>query len=816
MCFKFLFWKKRATLVHHQKQDIVGKNEPKLDLLIPKALILLYLIIGLVPRFKAVDPIGSQWFYFTVVNLLGLFYVCANRIEVASFNKERYVFIFFGSYAFFFIMGVLSLFGALNLSEGVKDIARIVTCLIAVLNLFLIFKIAPKQLFEFIVKGSHIIILLIAIQVIWVFLDANVSRNTTLLKETALSTYGTQNVTAATLAIQIPFVLWGLLKHTGRWRIFSVFTILVSVSALLFVGARTAVLSTIVNVIIFIGYLIIDGIHKKRIIPHFKFVLLPFIGVVVMSYLLATNINRIDASKANTFNDLLFAPALSKNVWEENTTKDEKGFVSYDSGRFLYYEMALDDFKANPIFGLGVGNWKLANKDKYFAVSKIEKFIYPLRVHNDFLQVLAEVGIIGFLAYFTLFAVLIICILKLFLTNQNHEDRWMYTVIIFALLGYGFDALINFPLERTPIQGHFVIIASLILALFYSTREKNNAKKIVIGTPVLGLVLVIAIGSSIISYMKYRSYVTQNYVLADTSGKNLMTDSYALSYDKVVRDLSGFFNIAGVGRPNEHVKGMYAMSEGRIEKALKHLDKAIEQAPNHYESKMLKGIIYGQRKMNSDSAVFYAKEGFEKCPAIKNNYVILLNAYRAKGDTINYFKTIDKRLEDNPWDISQWQLKSERVIEFYKDTDKAIAIIDEALEKNPDNIDLIKSREKYTVKNSATDIKDWYAKAFDFIKEENYKAAKVEFLKILRITPSNNPTLLNLGIIEIKMKQYEETIKHLTKVIDSKKYKDGRAEYNRGLAYERLGQKDKAARDYRKSKKLGYKLALKLDESKLK
>ena len=66
------------------------------------------------------------------------------------------------------------------------------------------------------------------------------------------------------------------------------------------------------------------------------------------------------------------------------------------------------------------------------------------------------------------------------------------------------------------------------------------------------------------------------------------------------------------------------------------------------------------------------------------------------------------------------------------------------------------------------------------------------------------------------MKQYEETIKHLTKVIDSKKYKDGRAEYNRGLAYERLGQRDKAARDYRKSKKLGYKLALKLDESKLK
>ena len=89
MDFKFLFWKKRATLVHHQKQDIVGKNEPKLDLLIPKALILLYLIIGLVPRFKAVDPIGSQWFYFSVINLLGLFYVYANSCLLYTSPSPR-------------------------------------------------------------------------------------------------------------------------------------------------------------------------------------------------------------------------------------------------------------------------------------------------------------------------------------------------------------------------------------------------------------------------------------------------------------------------------------------------------------------------------------------------------------------------------------------------------------------------------------------------------------------------------------------------------------------------------------------------------
>ncbi len=792
----------------------MGKSEPTLNLLIPKVLVLLYLIIGIVPRFEAVDPIGSQWFYFSIVNVISLIYIFANRDQIAVFNKQRQVYLFFGSYILFFLAGIISIYGAFNISEGVKDLARIATTLIAVMNLFLIIKMAPKLLFEYIVKASHILVIYISIQVIWVFIDNNIARNALLLKETALSTFGTQNATAATIAIQIPFLLWGLITYKGTWRIVSIASLLLGISSLLFIGARTAVLGTISYLVVFLIYYIIDSVRKKTVSMAFKTVFLPFLGVVLVSYLFATNINRIEASRANTFNELLFAPDLSPEQLVEEEIKSEKGYISYGSGRAVYYEMAIDNFISHPVLGLGLGNWKLANKDKYFATAKKDKFIYPLRVHNDFLQILAETGVVGFIPYFVMFIVLIFSILKLFFTHQDHEDRWIYAVISLSLLAYGFDALINFPLERTPIQGHFVVIASLILAFFYRNYKKEEAKKLSIKAPILIAIGVIALGASVISFMKYTSYVTQNYVLADTSGKNLMKDKYVMSYDKIVKDLSGFFNIAGVGRPNEHVKGMYAMSEGRLDEALYHLDKSIEQAPHHYESKMLKGIIYGQRKINNDSAIFYAKQGFEKYPAIKNNYIILLNSYRAKGDTINYFKTIDTFLERNPEDISQWQLKSERVSEFYKDTDAAIAVIDEALKKNPDNEKLLNHRERFTVKHSATDIKEWYAKAFEFIKEKKYAEAKVEFLKILKVTPSNNPTLLNLGIIEIKLKQYAASVEHLTVVIDSRKYKDGRAEYNRGLAYERLGKKSKAAKDYRKSKELGYKLALKLKDSK--
>ena len=140
--------------------------------------------------------------------------------------------------------------------------------------------------------------------------------------------------------------------------------------------------------------------------------------------------------------------------------------------------------------------------------------------------------------------------------------------------------------------------------------------------------------------------------------KNLLKDDYAQSYAKVKKDRNYLVDMTSVGRPFEHVLAMYAMNEGKLDEALKHLDKSIKMSPYHYESKMLKAIIYNQKRIDRDSAIYYARQGFENYPSITNNYAILINSYRALKDTLNYFKTIDQRLERFPDDISQWQLKS--------------------------------------------------------------------------------------------------------------------------------------------------------------
>lgn len=785
-----------------------------------KILIVLYSIISFVPRFESIDPIGSQWFYFGLINLFGLALIFSNRKQRVLHNIPQVAFWFFGAYFLFFLVGLVSIFNTINFSEGVRDVARIGITLIAVFNLYFSFKIAPQPLFRFLIKTIHVVVFLTGIQIVYHFIDNwEVQRTIPLLKKTEML-FGNRNVTAAFLAITLPFIIWGVIKHVGRWRYISIATLFAGFAAVFYVGARSALLSTVIIFSLLIIYLLIDGIRTGTLSRKLKYPLLPIIMVLIAGFLLVTNSNRIDKNTSNSYKNIITTAYQDDKGAAIIADPAQSNVSGVDSGRFTYFEMAINDFKEHPITGVGVGNWKLTSKDLYFSRSNVDRFLYPLRVHSDFLQVLAETGILGALPYLIMFVILAGALLLLFFKNQNSEERWMYLVLIFALMAYGLDATINFPMERTPIQGLFAIIAALIVAIKGASesvvvaKEEKAERSLPLMPVVFGLGILGAI-AAVISYAKYQSYVHQNYILADTMGKNLMTADYTYSYDQAKKRLDGFFEIAGVGRPNEHVVAMYAMSEGDNKKALTHLDKSIALAPNHYESKMLKAIIYGQREKNLDSAIYYAKQGFEKYPAIKNNYVILLNAYREKGDTVNYFKTYDARLERFPDDVRQWKAKATRIFEFYKDADQATAVVDEAIKANPNDSSLVTFREKFTSRKNEGDIRAWYKNGFAFIKEKNYVAAKKEFLKILAVTPSNNPTLLNLGIIEIKMEQYEESIQHLTKVIDAKAWNDGRPEYNRGQAYERLGETEKSKRDFRVSKKKGYGLAQKLPKSKL-
>ena len=82
--------------------------------------------------------------------------------------------------------------------------------------------------------------------------------------------------------------------------------------------------------------------------------------------------------------------------------------------RLGYYSDATKSIMQYPVFGIGIGKWKI--KSIEYSRNSIVGYTVPYHVHNDFLQITAEIGIIGGLLY------LMIYLIPIFHTVKKLKD----------------------------------------------------------------------------------------------------------------------------------------------------------------------------------------------------------------------------------------------------------------------------------------------------------------------------------------------------------------------------------------------------------
>ncbi|MGX2960664.1 O-antigen ligase family protein [Peribacillus sp. JNUCC 23] len=91
------------------------------------------------------------------------------------------------------------------------------------------------------------------------------------------------------------------------------------------------------------------------------------------------------------------------------------------SGRFELWVQAINYFMSHPLLGIGAFNFS-----DYYEFEHNEK----LFVHNTFLEVLVESGIIGFLLYFSFLIMLLIT----FIRTKLHKEKPYIVLTLFAFL----------------------------------------------------------------------------------------------------------------------------------------------------------------------------------------------------------------------------------------------------------------------------------------------------------------------------------------------------------------------------------------------
>jgi O-antigen ligase len=144
------------------------------------------------------------------------------------------------------------------------------------------------------------------------------------------------------------------------------------------------------------------------------------------------------------------------------------------SGRLHYWQVAWQIFLHNPILGTGLDSFSLSYPlfDTWNGQQRVEQ------AHNDYLQILADAGILGFICV----AAFIFFLYKKGLqTINNTDDRFRRGTAIGALGGiFGIlvHSFFDFPL-RTPSNAFFFLtLATLATATAIVMPAKHHRKRV--------------------------------------------------------------------------------------------------------------------------------------------------------------------------------------------------------------------------------------------------------------------------------------------------------------------------------------------------
>jgi len=157
-------------------------------------------------------------------------------------------------------------------------------------------------------------------------------------------------------------------------------------------------------------------------------------------------------------------PSLNKKMsyakWDINQYKKGKGLSYSDSERLFSLEAGWSVFKSAPIIGVGVGDLKSKCQEAYAARNYPELQHYP---HNQYLFVLAAMGIIGFILYS------IALLGPLWFMRGSYDP---YFISLHAVLFI--SALVENTLERTFSIGFYLFF--VLLSLSYLTKKWDQQK----------------------------------------------------------------------------------------------------------------------------------------------------------------------------------------------------------------------------------------------------------------------------------------------------------------------------------------------------
>ena len=767
-------------------------NKYQTNWLVSLIFTLLFLAVHFIPDLGGADVMGAQWLYSSIVDLLAVLYILFNRgiYKDAIDNVIQYKFSIVFSVLLLWAMG--SYFYAINPTESLVTLARLVTTYFIFINLsILYYKQDLKKIFNVIAVIVSFILLYDAIYVISGFSN---NMETMGLDQNILSlsgNHGNKNVMAASLLIKFPFVLWVILNNKVFGKLLGLICLFLGIFALFILNTR----STFVGLLLILSIFTITTIFykyktgKKEMFIQIAFFLIPIIVAYFSANLILSNAIEMQGFQGGY-------GTVTKRVGDINIASEQ-------NSRIHLWKAAADYAFKHPLFGAGYGNWKLASIP--YEKERATDLFVPYHSHNDFIEMFADLGVIGGTSFLILFLLLFLFAIKIWRKEEAKDFRLLATISLMAITCYFVDAFLNFPAERTAMQTMLAMSAALIFApaVFLSNKQSAKVEKKASYFNLLYFIFAFStlIPSIDIAYQTYQSLKVQKFVMGEIDADPKMP------LDEVKDAFPHFPNLSTSTLPIKALIARYYFRDKQNERALELLKESDKDNPYLHYNDFIRTAIYAS-KNDFDSTFYYAKRAFDNWPRAASYYKNMMFAAAKKKDTatINSAFALYRGYRNEATAYDQYLLAMYEVQGGA--TAKMKILLDSATKAFPnDSLAFLKVRSIFysngaVVNNPGTN--NFLLAGIKAFQKGDFIAAAEMYKKAATIEPSNYTHFENSGICFYSNRDFKKAIPYFKNAIQIAGSKSGKSFYFMGLSYIQTGDKTNGCKFLKNAMDMNY------------
>ena len=725
-------------------------------------MLFLYLLVDFVPQYECYNYAEPQWLYVNLLNIIILSYFIFLKKIVSSPNLKN----FFRNkiivlYVVFLTISGTSILVSFNFYEGIIAVTRYIVTFIAFFNLYFLLKNKTHLLLQVSILISFVLFI-----ECWKGLSiffANLGKiNVELLRGMMTTNHANKNIFAANVLVKIPFVIFAIITIKTWKRILFIIILFTAFLTVYFLSARAITLGLFLTVfIVMIGFLYFYMKNKQIKIGSVSILTVVF-GLIAVFYL------SIYIIKKNNYQVDKNGDKIRIENGAENRLKNISNGTASLKIRIHYWQASRAVIAKNPWLGCGLGSWKIESMP--FENKWKNNNSNGVHVHNDFLEVAAETGVLNGFIYISIFLTVIFLNIKTFLTSKS-ENKQLYSLMLFgSIVGYIVDSFFNFPLSQPTMQIIFIVV--LVLTISNTSTKTTENGSLSRNSIVFSLVLlVVSVITIYPNYLMFQFYKSINITKIDNVALNL-------SFAQVDALFKNFPNLDDTASPVNDIKTRYLIKENKFSDALKSIEISNKINPYSLYANSLRVEMYDKMKQY-DSVMKYNKILFKAQPGYPLFYERYIISLARKKDTAAIQKTF-RDLNIDFKNAKHFAYTFSYLLNAGLAPKNSYKIIEKGLFQFPADsllLDIKKDFSRMLEVTGQKNNKNGNSKPLDFKKALEF------YLSEYKKNENNFVNVENIGVCYYQQKKYDLAISYLQKVIDAKAFDNGKSEYIIGLCY---------------------------------